>query len=147
MRLYPTTGLGVVACVLAAGGPWPRTRGDDDPKPEPPPAAVKQLLDQYLKAAAEKDVPGMTALAGVPWLDRDRMLVRDAANLGKAVGRAAAQFPAAKGKRKVDAVPYKQVRKRVEAEADRKVLDELLGEDGWVAMVASGDDLFSARPS
>ena len=47
------------------------------PKPEAPPPAVKKTFDDYLKAVTAKDVDAMAALAGVPWLDRDRKVVRE----------------------------------------------------------------------
>src|SRR5690242_8506477 len=83
-----------------------------DPKPEPPPAAAKKVLDDYLKAVAAKDLATMTALADVPWLDRDRQVVRDAAGLGGALRRVAAQLPRDRGERKVEAFPYRKMRAR-----------------------------------
>jgi hypothetical protein len=107
----------------------------DDPKPEPPPAPVKEVLDAYLKAVAAKDLGAMAALADVPWLDRDRKVVRDRAGLREALKRVAAQLPPDKGNRKVESHPYKKVRGRVEDKAERKLLDELLNGDGWLVSV------------
>src|SRR5262249_15397678 len=107
----------------------------DDPKPEPPPAPVKEVLDAYLKAVAAKDLGGMAARADVPWLDRDRKVVRDRAGLREALKRVAAQLPPDKGNRKVEAHPYKKVRGRVEDKAERKLLDDMLSDDGWLVSV------------
>ena len=60
------------------------------PKAEAPPPAVKETLDKYLKAAESKDIKSMVALAGTPWLDRDRKVVTDRDGLQKAVERVAA---------------------------------------------------------
>jgi hypothetical protein len=107
----------------------------DDPKPEAPPAAVKEVLDRYLKAVAAKDLKTMTALAEVPWLDRDRQVVRDRTGLGKALERVATQLPKDQGQRKVETFPYQKMRDRIKDEAERKLLDEVVGEDGWLALV------------
>lgn len=107
----------------------------EDPKPETPPAAVKTVLDKYLKAVAAKDLKAMTALADVPWLDRDRHIVRDQTKLGQALQRVAAQLPKDQGKRKVEAFLYKKLRDRIKDEAERKLFGEILGDDGWLISV------------
>src|SRR5579884_914476 len=107
----------------------------EDPKPETPPPLVKTVLDEYLKAAASKDLKAMTTLADVPWLDRDRHVVRDPTALGEALQRVAAQLPKDKGKRKVEAFPYKRIRDRIEDKTQRKLFDEVLGDDGWMVSV------------
>jgi hypothetical protein len=96
---------------------------------------VKEVLDKYLKAVAARDLEAMTAVAAVPWLDRDRQVVRDRAGLGKAVQRVAAQLPRDKGKRKVESFPYKKMRSRLEDESERKLFDEIVGENGWLVSV------------
>jgi hypothetical protein len=108
---------------------------DDEPKPEAPPAIVKEVLDKYLKAIAAKDVKATTALADVPWLDRDRRVVRDQTGLGKALELVAAQLPKDQGQRKVESFPYKKMRDQIKDEAERKAFDEVLGDDGWVISV------------
>ena len=95
----------IVALLLAA----------DEPKPENPPAAVQKALDGYLKAVAARDLDAMAERAGVPWLDRDRQVVRKRAGLRKALQRVAAQLPKDRGKRKVEAFTWKTLRARVEA--------------------------------
>jgi hypothetical protein len=110
----------------------PKTAG---PKAPPPPAAVQQAVDAYLKAVAAKDLGAMAQLADVPWLDLDRKVIRDRAALHGALKKAVGQWPRQKGKRKVETVPYQQVRKELKAEAERKLLDGLLGEGGWLTSV------------
>jgi hypothetical protein len=116
-----------------------------DPQPEAPPASVKEVLDKYLKAVAAKDLPAMTALADVPWLDRDRQLVRDRTGLGKALERVVIQLPKDEGRRLVETVPYKKARDHFKDEALRKLLDEVLGEDGWLAAVEEDGYALSLR--
>jgi hypothetical protein len=137
MRLTKSCGLGHLVFVLLAGafGHPQRLSADDDPKPKAPPAPVKQVLDKYLKAVAAQDLKAMTALADVPWLDRHRQIVRDRTNLSKALERVASQLPKDEGQRKVEAFPYKMMRDRINDEAERKLLDEMLGEDGWLVVV------------
>jgi hypothetical protein len=96
---------------------------------------VKEVLDKYLKAVAAKDLEAMTAVAALPWLDRDRQVVRDRARFAKAVQRVAAQLPRDKGKRKVESIPYKKIRSRLEDESERKLFDEIVGENGWLVLV------------
>jgi hypothetical protein len=107
----------------------------DEPKPETPPAAVQKVLDGYLKAVKAKDLDEMASVSDVPWLDRDRQLIRDRAGLRKALEGVVGQLPADKGKRKVETFPYKKLRDRSETEAERKLLDLVLGEDGWFVSV------------
>jgi hypothetical protein len=137
MRFMKCCAPGLLTALLLAGGPMRPSRlaAADEPKSETPPAPVKEVLDKYLKAAAAKDVVAMTALAGVPWLDRDRKLVRDRTDLGKAVERVAAQLPKDEGMRKVETFPYKKMRERLKDEAERKLLDGVLGADGWLVLV------------
>jgi hypothetical protein len=137
MRLVKYWGLGLLAFLLIAEGLWHhhRVSADDDPKPEAPPAPVKEVLDKYLKALAAKDLKAMTALADVPWLDRDRQVVRNRTDLGKALERMATQLPKGEGQRKVETFPYKKMRDQIKDVAERKVLDEMLGEDGWLVTV------------
>jgi hypothetical protein len=107
----------------------------EDPKPEDPPAVVKDVLDKYLKAVIAKDHKAMAALADVPWLDRDRQLIKDRTGLDKAVSRVASQLPEDKGERKVDCFPYKKIRDRIQHETERKQIDEALGDNGWLIFV------------
>jgi hypothetical protein len=118
---------------------------DDDPKPETPPAPVQEVLDKYLKAIATKDSKAMATLAEVPWLDRDRNVVRDRAGLAKSLERVAGQLPSEKGNRKIEAFPYRKLRDRTKDEAERKLLDEMLGDNGWMISVIHDDDLLSER--
>jgi hypothetical protein len=123
--------------LLLAGclGHLQRLCANDEPKPEAPPAPVKAVLDKYLKAVAAKDLEAMTALADVPWLDFHRQVVRDRAKLGKALERVATQLPKDQGHRKVEAFSYKKMRGRIKDEAERKLLDDALGDDGWLVLV------------
>jgi hypothetical protein len=107
----------------------------EDLKPEVPPALVQGVLDKYLKAVAAKDLKAMASLADVPWLDRDRRVVRDRTGLDRALERVAAQLPRSKGKRNVESFPYKSIAGRFPDQAERKVLDEVLGDNGWLVSV------------
>jgi hypothetical protein len=117
----------------------------DEPKPEAPPPLVKKALDGYLKAATAKDLDAMTALAGVPWLDRDRKVIRDRDGLRKALERVMSQLPADEGERKVEALPFKKVRDMVKDETERKLLDDVLGADGYFISVTEGGNPLSER--
>src|SRR5262249_37713479 len=108
---------------------------DEEPKPEPPPAIVKEVLDKYLKAVAAKDRKAMTALAEVPWLERCRRVVRQRTQLGKARELVGSQLPNDRGQRKVESFPYKKLRDRIKDETERKVFGEDLGGDGWMISV------------
>jgi hypothetical protein len=126
----------LLALLLVAVAQWhPNQLSADDPKPEAPPAPVKTVLDKYLKAIAAKNVKAMTALADVPWLDRDRQVVRDRTKLGKALQRVASQLPKSEGQRKVETFPYKKMRERIKDKDERKLFDGVLGEDGWMVLV------------
>jgi hypothetical protein len=92
-------------------------------------------MDQYLKAVEAKDLNSMTALAGTPWFDRDRKVVSDRNALAKAVERVAHQLPKLEGKRKLDIFPYKDVRYGIEEKNQRKALDDVLGENGWLVVI------------
>lgn len=124
-----------------------------DAKAEAPPAPVKKVVDGYLKALAARDLDAMAALADVPWLDRDRHLVRDWSGLRKALERTLAQMPKTKGKQEVKTLSYKTARghlqRLVEDKSikpdDLKLLDELLGDDGWVVAVSQEGYLLSQR--
>jgi hypothetical protein len=117
----------------------------EDPKPDVPPPAVQAVIDGYLKAVAAKDLDAMGKLADVPWLDRDRQMVRDPAGLRKAMERVVAQLPKATGKRKVEAFSYKKLREKTKDEAERKLLDEVLGEDGYFVFVEDDGDVLAER--
>jgi hypothetical protein len=147
MQLVKCGSLGVLAFLLLAGGTGhlQRLSADDEPKPETPPAPVKEVFDQYLKALTAKDLKATTVLADVPWLDRDRELVRDRAQLDKAVERVATQLPPGKGKRKVEFLSYSKLRHRTREEAERKLLDEVLGGDGWLVSVGADGFPLSER--
>jgi hypothetical protein len=116
-----------------------------EPKSETPPAPVKEVVDKYLKAAEAKDAKAMTELAGTPWLDRDRKVVKDRDGLGKAVERVASQLPKTDEKRKVETFPYKKFRDQIKDKDERKLLDEVVGEDGWLVLVEDEGDLLSLR--
>ena len=96
----------------------------------PPPPAVQQAVDAYLKAVAANDLGAMAELADVPWLDLDRKVIRDRTALPGALKKTVAQWPRQKGKRKVETVPYQQVRKELKAEAERKA-------GGWAGLGVS----------
>lgn len=134
MRPVKRCGFVLLGLWLVTGG-RDRLAADDDPKPETSPAPVKEALDKYLAAVAAKDLKAMAALADAPWLDRDRRVLRDRDGLAKAVERAADQMPEDRGKRKVEVFRYKAIRDRFEDEATRRLLDEVVDEDGWLAVV------------
>jgi hypothetical protein len=117
----------------------------DEPKVEESPPVVKKALDGYLKAVAAKDLDAMAALSGVPWLDRDSKVIRDPDALRKALERVMSQLPADEGERKVEVLSFKKVRDNVRDEADRKLLDDVLGPNGYFISVTEGDNLFSER--
>lgn len=133
MRLVKSSAL--LAFLLTAGSQPGPLGAEEEPKPGTPPAPVKEVLDGYLMAADAKDVKAMTALAAVPWLDRDRKVVREQGDLSKAVERVAGQLPRSKGERKVESFAYRKLRDRIPDPAERKLLDEILGADGWLIMV------------
>ena len=68
-----------------------------------------------------------------------------ATGLRKALERVAAQLPADEGKRQAEFFPYKKNREMVKDEADRKLLDEVLGDHGYFVFVAEDGRLFSER--
>jgi hypothetical protein len=137
MRLVQYGGLGLLVFLLLGEGlsPCNRVSAADDPKPEVPPAPMKEVLDRYLQALAAKDLKAMTALVDVPWLDRDRQVVRDRTGLDNALERVVIQLAKDEGQRKVETFRYKKMRERFKEEAERKLLDETLGENGWLVMV------------
>jgi hypothetical protein len=147
MRLVRYFGLGLLAFLLTAATLWDLSRlaADDDLKPEAPSVPVKEVLDKYLKAVAAKDLKAMSALADVPWLDRDRQVVRERSELDKALQLVATQLPKGGRQRKVETFPYKKMRDRIKGEAVRKVLDEVLGEDGWLVLVEENGYPMSMR--
>jgi hypothetical protein len=147
MQLVKSFIPGYLALLLLVGGlaHAQQLLADDEPKPEAPPAPVKEVLDVYLKAVAAKDLKAMTALADIPWLDRDRQVVRDRAKLAKAVQRVAKQLPKGEGERKVEAFPYKKMRGRIQDEVERKLMDEMVGDDGWLVFVENDGYPLSAR--
>jgi hypothetical protein len=104
----------------------------------------EEVRDAFLKAADAKDAATMAKLADVPWLDTNRELVRDRDALPKAIDRAAAQA-VKPDERKVEALAYKTVRDKIEDAAERKLFDELLGDDGFVVFVANDGRLLSER--
>ncbi len=118
--------------------------GQPKPPNEDPPAAVKDLLDKYLKAVDTKDIKAMAELVDVPFLDRDRKLITDRAELMKALERAASQFPKDAGSRVVNSNLFRTLRPLLVDEADRKFFEKLVTEDGWVIVVKS-DEAFSVR--
>jgi hypothetical protein len=117
----------------------------EPPKPEPPPAPVQAVLDKYLKAVADQDLKAMSDVADVPWLDRDRQVVRDRSGLDKALRRVVDQMPKEKGARKVEAFSYRKMRNLIKDEAARKPVDAVLGEDGWLVTLEQEGYLLSLR--
>ncbi|MCE9568105.1 MAG: hypothetical protein K8U57_39385 [Planctomycetes bacterium] len=103
-----------------------------------------EVREAYITAMDEKDFATMAALSDVPWFDTDRHLIRDRDALPKAIERAVAQMPAAE-KRRVETVAYKTVREKIEIEADRKLLDEVFGEDGWLVLVENEGRMSQSR--
>lgn len=116
-----------------------------DVESEKLPAAVQKVLDAYLKAVAAKDVNAMAALADIPWLDRDRKVIRDRPGLPKALERVEKRLAADNGDRKVEAISYKKVRDRIEKEAERKLFDDVLGDNGWIISVEEDGQPLSMR--
>ncbi|MCS6850379.1 MAG: hypothetical protein NZ700_04330 [Gemmataceae bacterium] len=127
-------GLAVVLLEVAGLREGPRAWADDL-KPEHAPAAVRELAVKYLSAAAANDAKEMLALADVPWLDRRRQLVRDRADLRKAVERVAHQLLQGERPPKIESFPYAKFRGKIANQVDRQLLDEVLGNEGWLVMV------------
>jgi hypothetical protein len=141
MRFVNSHGLYLLSLLLLAAnlGHTNRLNADDEPMPEPLPAPVKEALDKYLSAVAAKDIKAMNALAAVPWLDRDRKVVRERAELDKSLERMATQLPKNTGQRELATFPFKKARAGIKDEKERKLLDEVLGMDGWVVVVEPND--------
>jgi hypothetical protein len=118
---------------------------DDEPKSETPPPAVREVLDCYLKALAANDLLALNRLAAVPWLDRDRTVIRTTAELSKAIERLAHQLPPCDGERKVWTLPYQKARARHDEQAEHTLVGEVVGERGWLAAVEADGDPLSMR--
>lgn len=147
MRRIPSWSPALLAFSLLIGDPCLSHRLAAQPalRPEPPPAPVQEVLDKYLKAVAAGDLPAMTAVADVPWLDRDRQVIHDRAELAKAVERVVTQLQADGGRREIKTYPIQKMRERIKDEAERKLLDEVLGNDGWMILVEEDGYPLSAR--
>lgn len=147
MRAALCAGLGLIYLLMADGV----CVTAEPPKPEPPPSAVKDVLDRYLKALADGDRKAMAAVADVPWLDRDQQIIRDRAGLEKALERVAGQLPKDSGKRAIETRQYKprpmqELPKDAGYVAYVKRLNDVLGTDGWLVEVVNKDDsIFSIR--
>jgi hypothetical protein len=135
MRCGQPRGLGLLACVLLTVGSGSRVALAQGPKPEAPPAPVKAVLDRYLKALAGEDQKAMSTLVDVPWLDRDRQVIRERTGLDKALVRVLHQLPRDQGQRKIETFRNKVIRDRIKEEAERKLLDDVVGADGWQVSV------------
>lgn len=151
MRIAKCCGVGLSVLVLLAGSlRHPQRLSADDPqkeapKPEAPPAAVKEVLDKYLKAVAAHDLKAMAALADAPWLDRDRKVLRGRSDLAKALEVVATQLPRDQGRRKVEAFPYAKARDGIKDQDERKLFDDVLGKDGWLIAVEGDGYPLSVR--
>ena len=71
-------------------------------------------------------------MADVPWLDRDRNVIRDRAALSAALERCLAQSPDDLSSYKVDMIPYGELLRNITVEAEWKLLDEVMGEEGVI---------------
>jgi hypothetical protein len=129
----------------AVGQPGPRKR-PDKPVKEDPPAAVKEVLDRYLKAIDTQDFKAMSSLADVPWLDTNRNIIRTRDKLHDAFVRVEKQWPKpeVEFERSTEFVSAKTAGARLK-ETDRKFIGDLTGEDGWGAVVEPKNHHFDKR--
>jgi len=115
-----------------------------EPKKQPP-RTVEEVREAFIKAVDAKDYAAMVALADVPWLDTDRHLIRDRNDLPEAMKRVVAQMPRP-SKLKVLTRPYETTAKgRKDFEAEYKLLDEVVGENGWHVYVDKERQWFQER--
>jgi hypothetical protein len=84
-----------------------------------------------LKAVDAKDLDAMEALADVPWLGLKQRIVRDRAELRKALKEVASQLPPAKRKRTIEATSFKELRSRALDKTMLKLLETVVGDEGW----------------
>jgi hypothetical protein len=118
----------LILLCLAAGG----CRRGSRPVDEKSAATSEEARDRYLKAVAGKDLRGMAALAGVPWLDRDRSVIRDRDGLSAAFERTLAQTPADLDSYTATMIPYRELQRNITDKAERALLDGIVGEDGVI---------------
>jgi len=118
----------LIPLVFAAGGCRFRAR----PVDEKAAVTAEEARDRYLKALAGKDVRAMTLLAGVPWLDCDRTVIRDRDGLPAAFERALAQTPTDLDSYTATTIPYRELQRNITNKAERALLDGVVGEDGVI---------------
>lgn len=107
---------------------------------------AKDVVGQFLKALQAKDVEQMLKFADVPWLAENQQVVKDAKELRK-LWRGRLEKPKASKEEfnVVNALPYSQVKGWIKEEPSRKLLDQIMGEKGWVAYINIKNPPFSAR--
>jgi hypothetical protein len=73
----------------------------------------------------------MEALADVPWLGLKQRIVRDRAELRQALKEVASQLPPTKERRIIEATSFKELRSRALDKKKLKLLEDVMGEEGW----------------
>jgi hypothetical protein len=136
MELHPmsvrTFSLALVL-ILLAGGCRRGVKSVDD---EPPAATAEEASDRFLKAVAGKDIRAMAGVSDVPWLDRDRSVIRDREGLSAGLERTLAQTPDDLGAYTAEMIPYRELQRNITDEAERKLLDEVMGPGGVIIELA-----------
>lgn len=122
----------LIPLVLSAGG----CRRGDKQVDEKPATTVEEASDRFLKAVAERDIRTMAGVSDVPWLDRDREVIRDREGLSAALERALAQSPEDFSAYTAEMIPYRELQRNITVEAERKLLDEVMGPDGVIVELA-----------
>ena len=128
-----TIGLALlIPLVLAASG----CRRGAKPVDEKPAATAEEASDRFLKAVAGKDIRAMAGVSDVPWLDRDRKVIRDRDGLAAGLQRTLAQTPDDLGAYTAELISYRELQRNITDEAERKLLDEIMGPDGVIVELA-----------
>jgi hypothetical protein len=122
----------LIPLVLAAGG----CRRGDKPADEKPAATAEEASDRFLKAVAGKDIRAMAGVSDVPWLDRDRKVIRDREALPAGLERTLSQTPDDLGEYAAELIPYRELQRNITDEAERKLLDEVMGPGGVIIELA-----------
>jgi hypothetical protein len=106
--------------------------GDDSSQDE---KQARAATEQFLKGLKDKDAARLAKVVGVPWLAEGRRTVQDLNDLDKLLRDGFARPTSLDGLEIKALVPAGEVRKEVPEEA-RKVLDEVVGKGGYVAILA-----------
>jgi hypothetical protein len=103
---------------------------------EKPAATAEEASDRFLTAASEKDIRAMAGVSDVPWLDRDRSVIRDREGLTAGLERTLAQSPHDLGAYTAEMIPYRELQRNITDMAERKLLDEVMGPGGVIVELA-----------